>query len=59
MKFLIRAPGLGAELPNEIRVVKCVGVFNLESREGNTQLWSMLDWGLSSRERFNLSKFYP
>jgi hypothetical protein len=31
MKFLIGALGLGAELPNEIRVLKCVGVFNLES----------------------------
>jgi hypothetical protein len=40
MKFLIGALGLGAELPNEIRVLKCVGVFNLESQKGNTRLWS-------------------
>jgi hypothetical protein len=41
MKFPIGAPGLGAELPNEIRVLKCVGVFNLESRKGNTRPWSI------------------
>jgi hypothetical protein len=39
MKFPIGAPGLGTELPNEIRVLKCVGVFNLESRKGNTRPW--------------------
>jgi hypothetical protein len=27
MKFLIGAPGLGAKLPNEIRVLKFVGAF--------------------------------
>jgi hypothetical protein len=38
IKFPIGAPGvaIGAELPNAIRVLKCVGVFNLESRKGNT-----------------------
>jgi hypothetical protein len=57
MKLPIGAPGLGAELPDEIRVLKCVGVFNLESQKGNTRPWSILDWGWSSRVQFNLRKF--
>jgi hypothetical protein len=38
--------------PNEIRVLKCVGVVNVESQKGSTQLWSTEDWGLRSRVQF-------
>jgi hypothetical protein len=59
MKFLTGAPGLGAELPNAIRVLKCVGVLNLESRKGNKRPWSIQNWGWSSRVQLNLSKLCP
>jgi hypothetical protein len=53
MKFLIWALVLGAALPNEIRVLKCVGVFN----HGRvTRGLGLYKTGWSSRVQFNLSK---